>query len=351
MLSEAVLVDIARPGPTQQMVVAAAWPSLAVESRLQVIAAVQGGGINRSTPDWLLDLAMQDDAAIVRYWAARSAYFREEGPFDLNEKMDQGFFKRKPAAPEDLARARAARSDSSELVRLSVDRLGILGGGDVLTSMPQLQRLIAIRNDANPTFSAFIDWLCRAVEEQIPDDELASCSAEFFAHVEVIAKMKVDDFEDGYAAHLEGQAVTNAWALLKGKAGPSLTAQLVWLLPVKRGFGSVTADELSSMPDRVLANLLHRRGDGATFVELAELIRRQPERFSPDIVKSLKRDDEDYFPMPDADAMEEHRLTNAVDRQAATVEAVIGLRREIVRLSERVDEVHEAATRKRGFFG
>jgi len=49
-------------------------------------------------------LAMQDAAVIVRYWAARFAYFREEGPVDLAEKSDQGFFKRKPAEPEDLAR-------------------------------------------------------------------------------------------------------------------------------------------------------------------------------------------------------------------------------------------------------
>lgn len=348
MLSDAVLADIARPGPTQPMIVAAAWPSLAVESRLQVIAAVQGNGVNRSTPDWLLDLAMQDGAAIVRYWAARYAYFREEGPVDFTEKSDQGLFKRKPAAPEDLARAHAARNDSAELVRLSVDRLGILGG-DNLTSMPQQQRLIAIRNQAHPSFSSFIDWLCKAVE-QIPDDDLATCSAEFFAHPEVVEQLKEDDFADGMTAHLEGEAVAHGWALLKGKAGPRLTAQLIWILPVKRGLGSVKADDLASLPEDVLSALLHRRGDDATFLELAELIRKHPERFPPDVVKSLQRDDEDYYTMPTAEARAEYGLRNAVDRQAAVIEAVIGIRREVGQLRERVDEVYEAANRKRGFF-
>ena len=152
-------------------------------------------------------------------------------------------------------------------------------------------------------------------------------------------------------AHLEGKAVTNGWALLKGKAGPRLTAQLVWILPVKRGLGSVKADELASMPERVLSALLHRRGDNATFLELAELINKHPERFPPDIVKSLKRDDEDYYTMPDSEARVEYGLRNAVDRQAAAIEAAIGIRREVGRLRERVDEVYEAATRKRGFFG
>ena len=111
------------------------------------------------------------------------------------------------------------------------------------------------------------------------------------------------------------------------------------------------ADELAAMPERVLSALLYRRGDGATFFELAELIRKQPERFPADVVKSLKRDDEDYFSMPDAEARAEYGIRHALDRQAATIEAVVGVRREIARLRERLDEVYEAATRKRGFFG
>jgi hypothetical protein len=224
-------------------------------------------------------------------------------------------------------------------------------GGEELTPMPQQQRLIAIRNQAHPCFSSFIDWLCKAVEEQIPDDDLAACSAEFFAHPEITEQMKEDDFEDGMTAHLEGKAMTNAWALLRGKAGPRLTAQLVYILPVKRGFGTVKADELAAMPEQVLIRLLYRRGDGATFLELAELIRKQPDRFPPDVVKSLKRDDEDYFSMPDENERTEYRLKHALDRQAATIETILLLRREVGRLQERLDQVHEAATRKRGIFG
>lgn len=350
MLSDAVLADITRPGPTQSMVVTAAWPSLAVESRLQVIAAVQGNGVNRSTPDWLLDLAMQDSAAIVRYWAARGAHFREEGPLDFTATSEDGTFQRKPAAPEDIARARAARQDPSELVRLSVDRLGILLS-DAFTAMPQQERLIAIRDQSHPRFSSFIDWLCKAVEAQVPDEDLATCSAEFFAHPDVIEQLKEDDFEDGMTAYYEGKAVTDGWSLLNGKAGPHLTAQLVWILPVKRGLGSVKVEELAVMPEGVLGSLVHRRGDDAIFVELAELIRRQPERFPPAVVKALRRDDEYSHTMPNVNDRAEYRIRNAVDRQAATIEAVIGIRRDLGRIQERVEEVYEAATRKRGIFG
>ena len=81
------------------------------------------------------------------------------------------------------------------------------------------------------------------------------------------------------------------------------------------------------------------------------MIRKEPDRFPPDVVKSLKRDDEDYCSMPDAQARVEHGLTNALDRQAATIQLVVGVRREIGRLRERLDQIYEAATRKRGFFG
>lgn len=349
MLSEAVLAEIARPGPTQAMIVSAAWPSLSVESRLQVIAAIQGSGAIRSTPDWLLDLAMQDGAAIVRYWAARFAYFREVGEVDFSDKSEQGLFKRKPADPKDLERASAARNDPEEIVRLSVDRPGFVLSS-VLTAMPQKQRLIAIRNDSHPSFSTFIDWICTAVDEEVTDDDLAACASEFFAHPEVIAQMNQDDFSDGMTAHIEGKALTHGWALLKDKAGPRLTSQLVWRMPIRRGLGSISAEELSAMPARVITDLLRRRDDDV-LLELAALIRKQPERFSPDVVKSLRQDDEERFTVPDTESQAEYRLTHAVDRQAATVEAVIGIRREILRLRERVDEVYEAATRKRGFFG
>ncbi|MBK8527151.1 MAG: hypothetical protein IPL57_08635 [Rubrivivax sp.] len=350
MLSDIVLADIARPSPTQHLIVTAAWPSLSVESRLQVIAAVQGTGLTRSTPEWLLDLAMQDQAAIVRYWATRAAYFREVGPVDFTAESESGFFEPTPAAPADLERVRAARNDPSELVRLSVDRLGLFDV-EKLSSMPQQQRLLAIRNQGSPSFSSFVDWLCKAVEQQVPDDDLAACSAEFFALPEVNEQMRNDDFDDGMAAHLEGKAMTDAWALLKHKAGPRLTSQLVYALPVKRGLGTVKAEELAAMPERILRSLLHRQGDGEAFLELAEMIRKEPDRFPPDVVKSLKRDDEDYCSMPDAQARVEHGLTNALDRQAATIQLVVGVRREIGRLRERLDQIYEAATRKRGFFG
>ena len=52
MLSDRVLGELVQAGPLQRALVSAAWPSLSTESRLQVIAAIQGEGVLRHTPDW-----------------------------------------------------------------------------------------------------------------------------------------------------------------------------------------------------------------------------------------------------------------------------------------------------------
>jgi hypothetical protein len=352
MLSENVLADLTRRSPSQSMLVTAAWPSLSTESRLQVIAAVQGDDWPRNTPDWLLDLAMTDSAEIVRYWAARVAWFREDCPLELSTETEHGF-RRLPAAPEDLKRAQAARNDPSDLVRFSVERLGYLSDADPLMAMPQQQRLIAIRNQETPSFVSFIDWLGKAIEGHVSDDDLAQCAEEFFALPSMIAEMAEDDFEDGMDAHVNGKAMTDGWALLKGKAGPQVARTLVYVLPVKRGLGRMKAEDLAAMPAQVLQSILFRRLDdhNDTFAELTDLIRKQPERFPPQVVEQLERQDEMYFSRPNPGEREERARRHAVDRQAAALDTALEIRREVQRLHERLNEVEAVASRKRGFFG
>lgn len=353
MLSEKVLADLTRSSPLLPALVTAAWPSLSTESRMQVIAEVQGSGVGSATPDWLLDLAQRDSAEIVRYWAARSAYFKEEGPIDFAAGKGAGglLFNRKPPDPVDVERARRAREDSSQLVRLSVDRLGLMMDGDALTKMPQLQRLIAIRNSEHSSLSSFITWIGGALEAGVHDEELAECTEEFLANPDVIRQLKVDNFEDGLVAHVEGKAMAEGWQLIKEKAGKRLAMRLAFALPTERGLRTMKVTDFIDMPELVLDALVLRRGEDKVFMELADLVRTQPDRFPERVVKSLKRDDEDYFAMPTAEEKADADLRRATDRHAATLEAVLAIRGEIRKLQERLEEVYEAASRKRGIFG
>jgi hypothetical protein len=331
MLSENVLADLARRSPSQSMLVTAAWPSLSTESRLQVIAAVQGDGASPHTPDWLLDLAMQDSAEIVRYWAARAAWFRKD-------------------RPEGLDRVATAQNDPSAIVRFSVERG--LYDYDALTAMSQQQRLIAIRNQ-DPSLLGFIDWLEKAIDTQVSDADLRDCAAEYIAIPEVIKDMR-EEPSSIEADYREGKAVTKGWALLKDRAGPGLTLYLAEFLPVERGMCRIEAEDLAAMPAEVLKSILYRQWDHKTFMELASLVRKQPERFPPEVVKSLETDDEWGSSSQDYQSPDERKdraRRHAVDRQATMLDTVLEIRRELQRLHERLNEVEAVASRKRGFFG
>jgi hypothetical protein len=65
MLPDTIVEELTRPTPLQQRLVGLAWPSLSVESRLQLLAHSESG-------PWLLALALFDERDFVRYWAARS---------------------------------------------------------------------------------------------------------------------------------------------------------------------------------------------------------------------------------------------------------------------------------------
>lgn len=75
MLSERVLEAFVRRVPMSEHLVAAAWPDLSTEGKLQVVQGVMDNTMG-DVPDWLLRLAMGERIAIVRYWAANSAYLR-----------------------------------------------------------------------------------------------------------------------------------------------------------------------------------------------------------------------------------------------------------------------------------
>ena len=118
MLSDQVLIELARNSPLREELITAAWPSLSTESRLEVIDAVVPPRERGSStvPDYLLDLALSDPAPIVRYWAARSYYFRRPvlGP---DGKVVPSKIPSLETPPEEYQRTARVEGDRSPLVR------------------------------------------------------------------------------------------------------------------------------------------------------------------------------------------------------------------------------------------
>jgi hypothetical protein len=103
----------------------------------------------------------------------------------------------------------------------------------------------------------------------------------------------------------------------------------------------------------VLGTFIYRVDPGEEIVGVLKLMHEHPERFSPEIRETLRRHNEyEDGPRWSPEELEEHRQRQAVDRQEATLEAVLELKRQLADLHEYVQEmVREAAARKRGFFG
>lgn len=351
MLPDLVLSELARRGPLQRMLVTAAWPSLTTESRLQVISVVQRQGVTRSTPDWLLDLAQTDPSEVVRYWAAR-AYRFEETVLEFSPAEGSGVwpYLSKPASSEELARAAWARADSSELVRLSVEDLGMFADGK-LNEMSHLQRLVSIRNASHLSFCSFMEWLANSVEASFPDQELCECAEEFFSRPDVAEDLRQVEFSDGMTEYREGKAIELGWELLTGKVGRLLGSYLVMVLPVKRGLTIIEAEKLASLPEDFLSAAIWRRNEDPVFADLANMVRDQPERFPPSVVKSLAIDDEEPIAQTGDGARTDYLLRNAVDRTGAAMEVLLSIRKDLQRLHARLDELQQGAVRRRGIFG
>lgn len=346
MLSEKVLEELVRRTALSEHLVTAAWPDLSTESRLQVMQAVTEANMD-SCPAWLSQLALVDGAEIVRYFGARYTSFST--PEDLKRANEGGlFFGHKPT-PEDIELYERTSRDASELVRAGLNE-GNQFNFKTLTKTPQMHRLLFIRSLTLPTLEPFMEWLSEAIDAGVPDAELGECTQEFMALPRIKRELARDrmDFSDGWDAYSAGKGVELAWQVVK-KAGPVVQNYLVYELPTSMGLHTCSVEELASMPERVLSSFPYRSDESKEIAAVVRLIRDHPERFPKEVVESLSRADE-YGGGISAEARAKARAQAAVDRSEVMLDAVMSLKDQLTSLAERVGELQEAASRKRGFF-
>lgn len=342
MLSDKTLEQLSRPTPLRDTLLSLAWPSLSTESKLQLIEAlcIQGSG---SPPAIAVDLALGDDAPIVRYWAAKNFYFRK-GPLTGAAAQFASFA---PTA-EDNARYDCAASDSCELVRNSVDQ------GDTLQlkhldSCSQLQRLLSLRNLQYAQFDGFVSFLERGVEGGvIPDEELAECLDEFLKSDAMAKELAQRIHPDPFGQLTNERAMERLWALTH-KAGPYVKNVIRFGAPLKIGPDCMKKEQLLSLPADVVESLVYREEKDAQ--DAVNEVRAHPERFPEELVKAIASHDKYESETMDFDDdldRKERKLRAMPNQAAATFEAVSALRRELDELRQLVVE---AANRKRGLFG
>ena len=346
MLADSTLAELTKSAPSREAVVRMAWPSLDVASKLRVIELVQGfGGYLRGTPDWLHELAMRDEAAIVRYWSARAFTFRH-GPVAPSDSP-LGMFR---TTEEDVARTEQARSDPEPLVQATVNQQTALNSYAGLEVMPQLERLQLLREDQNGFFERFVDWLVKCVDEaSVSDEQLNECLYEVLASRQFrdIA-LGIDSDVDGYFSFSTGKALEKGWALAS-RAGPYLATTLVQRLPFSfpHGLGGVDAEALDALPPSLQKWLLYR-DDEPVAAAFLERVRENPERYDATLVEELKKWDDSAWERGarSTTPSHEHELpTEGLESLNERLDKVMEATRELYEL------VREASNRKRGIFG
>lgn len=333
MLGEQVLEDLARNAPLQKLMVETAWPSLSVESKLQVIHAVQG-----SDPDgtftWLMELCIDDPAPIVRYWAARRYPF----PPEVDHVLPGAFAAFNKPSPENekLLRTKAA-ADSSELVRACVS-------DNPWEAEAIVNRLVFARNKGT---AHFICGLNKAFDAGLSDEDLSNSLREVLEKPEVQADLKFKGmYHEGDTAYYEGQVVTEGWALAR-KAGPRVQRVLAWALPTDRGLSRIDPSELATMPADVLTTLAYRRDKTKEISAALDLVLSTPEKYEESVIKSINNGLECTAEYGD-DAND--RAKASIDRGQETLDQVLTLQAQVQELTEQLTALRQLAGAKRGWF-
>lgn len=344
MLSDDVLEELTRNSVLQPDLARLAWPSISVESKLQLIQALQRGA-TPSTPDWLADLALADTSPIVRFWAARYAYLPSPAP-----ETSLTF----PISPSegDLARRDAVLADPELLVSACAkcSETSLLFPNE-LAECTQPLRLLAIRRMANPDFSGFIDWLETAFKAGVPDEELQDCVREFFALPGLKGELELPETEqDPYGAFSREKALTKAWELTRA-AGPRTQNALAFSLPLTVGqLGKVKAAVLADLPGSVVDTLLFRAKwrDAETLDEFVALVSANPENYPPEVQKQLDRESDDIV-YTDVERTRRQEQARRPDKGNAVLQEVFSLGDRLAVIEARMADLEKGLQEKKGF--
>jgi hypothetical protein len=342
MLSERVLEELIRHGDLSQALSTALWPDLSVESKLQLLTAHQTG-YSPSTPDYLVDLGLDDESPVVQYFALRHTYLRSTRT-DVAENVKSFFV----ASPEDAARHAKAHSIEHPLVKAAAAPFRAFSAKESLEAMPHLERLVAVRNESQLSLGGLMEFLLDALGK-IEDGELAALAYEYFQRPDVQAELKRDKFDcyDGEAAYFAGEGGRLGWEVVR-KSSRMLANVLVPHLPTSLGVGTVEAKDLATMPEHVLELLAYDNRDRKEVRELHQMMREQPNNFPEKAIKALDQSSE--YPPNDAAVRQRQQRLESPLAERSTLEVVVELQQQVANLAEQLQEMR-AQTPKSGFFG
>jgi hypothetical protein len=341
MLSDSVFRQLTKSSPLQRRLVEAAWPNLTTESKLAIIDAACGPDKLRATPYFLVDLAQNDSAEIIRYWATVSAYFERPPSNELAAR----FYQDRVIDPAQERRTARFDSDPSELVQAAGAWTGIVSIEKSLIEHPQLTRLVQLRKASSPSTDSFADFVEAAIAAKLPDREVCECIEEYFAREDVFSELR-ELHPDGYGEFSKGKGWEHLWSI--AATAPLTVAYRIAAQGAVAGkFWKLKLEAIEALPADLVAHCVHR--DEGIFEELREAVRKCPDKFDPKVVKKVKSHDEmraDFGVISDEDR-EEARLQSMPSRTDAIFQTVRSMDGGIKQLAESLQQPNEASVQNR----
>lgn len=187
MLSDDVLNELLEDSMFQEELVALTWPSISVESKLQFIHASQTDIYPPRTYSFVLDIALEDDAPIVRYWAARYYNFTPEPLIPVERDSGDGYFSSfmemvDSSLEKAYSRTRKASSDDCELVRVFGEQATILPRLSDISTLTGKTVIIRNKRFGSPGhewFHWFSSYVQVAVDNEDLSPDISSCISAF----------------------------------------------------------------------------------------------------------------------------------------------------------------------------
>lgn len=349
MLADSTLEEFCRRSELSEQLIRLAWPSLAIESKLQLIDAL---GRQTNFPSFMADIAVTDsEEPIVRYWAASrlSLQFVREVP---ENSLSAAIGVRTDACL--YACKERVTKDSSDLIRATGDWSATSWGKD-LEKASQLQRLVYIRSGHVQLFESFVDFLERGIAlggaNHENDAELAECLQEYLVSDDFSRELNRKAHPDPLGEHCNGMALKKLWSLAN-VAGRRLQGVIVFGAPLKLGTNRLSAADILTLSPTVLKLLTYDRR--APIAEAFGVISSNPDKFPADLVEEIRKANEDSMEILDFDDdldISEQRFRALPAKGTAILETVSTLRRETHKAFEVIVDKLDSATAKRGFFG
>lgn len=262
MFSEDVLEFITRDTPLSADLVELAWSDISTETKLEIIETFRAQ--KPYMPQWLVELGLRDEAAIVRYFASRQNNYNDQEYRGLIE------------------------NDPCSLVRGNNIRVGWLDNFDQIDKLDFKNKLSAIRNLQSAKFEYFVDWLEKN-HSKMDRQELVYVVLEYFKHPKVKELLENQSSRlDGMAEFSLGKAMKKLWSIVNDVSYPSLP-YLTLYAPTKLGMDEMKIDDFKHLSTDVLKNVVRRRSSK----EIDALVRHiidNPSQYDAEITKEIRSD-------------------------------------------------------------